>query len=452
MGFNSPEYSIAMRIFLKVIGGIYYFLLEIIIGLISLVEAPIFLIINYKIFKNKILYVFWIWSFGHTVLGLDYASRLYYPHRLSLIYIPHPSSNSYLPLCFKHNVDAFIYKSLIPFQESHVDVVRYRILRFFLLLISSIFQKFHVIEHFNIYKTLSLGGDNLLMCNEKDQIEKATDWTGYIRLLRENVGNTPHLPSGLVEKCKNAITIKHPKFFDKPFVTLLLREKGHESKYFSNAVRCAGPHENYIPAVKFFTQNGYNVVGAGETKHEYFKNIAGYYSFEEIGVPKKLLNIFLLMNCNLFIGQHSGPFTLPDSCGIMCLICDSMHYRIGTFHSRDIILFKHLRNRATGNRLSYVDVFKNHQDLAYGCHFKEKKIDIEPNSAEEILEAAKECCDIIHGQFKLSEEDKRLCDRFIHIYPKGMAIAYAENRTSMHMLRQLKSQLNKDESNEIVQG
>lgn len=419
------------------------FFVKIIIGLISCIEIPIFLITHPKIFKNEIIYVFWHWSFGHTILGLDYVSRLYYPHRISVIYIPHPGSNPYLPLCFQHNMDVFIYPSIVPFSRVF-DSPRYRIMRFMLSVITALTERIQLIEQFNIYKTLSLAKNELFLgYEESGKFEKAIDWTGYIRFLKDNIGKTPRLPDTLIAKCHQEIIRIHPEFFDKPFVTLLLRVKYPEGGFglFSTTVRCAGPQENYTEAVKFLTQNGYNVVGTGETNHAHFEHIPGYYSFKRVHIDPKLLNLFLLMNCKLFIGQHSGAFILPDSCGILCLLCDSLHYRIGTCRQEDILIFKHLRDRSTGKRLSYADVFKHHPDLAYGYHFKEKNIAIEPNSSEEILEAVKECYAIIHGQLELSDEDKRLCDAFRRLPSKDMVISYPGNRTSLHMLRRLKHQL-----------
>lgn len=425
----------------KLISALGRAVVEFLVALITLIEAPLFLLFNARMFRNDIMYVFWHWSFGHTVLGLDYASRLFFPHRISLLYIPHPGSNEYLPFIFAHNIDPFIYRSMIPFNR-FFDAPRYRILRFFVSVIAGCMKRIQVVDFMNVYKTVSLANDTSLIGNEETgAIEKTTDWTGYIRLLRDNIGHPPRLPDNLFAECQAAIIKKHPEFFDKPFVTLLLRRKGEGSKFLSTAIRCAGSHENYAPAVKFLTQNGYNVVGTGETKHKHFKHIPGYYSFEDAHVPEKLLNLFSLTQCKFFIGQHSGPFTLPNSCGILCLICDSMHYRIGTFHQRDIILFKHLRDRQTGKHLSYVDVFKDNQDLAFGCHFKEKHIDVEPNSPEEILEAVKESCAILGERREFTSEDERLCEAFQSLLPKTMAISYAGNRPPLFMLRQMRAQL-----------
>lgn len=425
----------------KFLIGIYYLLLGFIVGTVTLFEAPIFLVVNRKIFKNGIMYVLSGWSFGHSIAGLDYAARLYYPHRISLIFILHQDSNEYIPQCFKHNIDVFIYRGVMGLHKKVMDTSRYHILRFILLLLSGLTNKFQVIENSNIYKTLSLAGNKLMMGNEeKGMLERAVDWTGYVRLLRDGIGVKPCLSKILEDRCYNSIIKVYPRFFDKPFVTLLLREKGRKGD-LSTAFRCVGSQQNYCQAVEFLTANGFNVIGTGETDHSHFKKIKGYYSFDDIYIPRKLMNLFLLMNCRLFVGQQSGPHVLPNSCGIPCLICDAMPYRIGTFCKDDIILFKHLKERKTGKMLSIVDVFKNHQDLAYGYNFAKKDIEILSNTSEEILEAVKECHAIINGKFHLSDEDRKLCDQFQKLPAEGMTIRYQGNRIPFYVLHKLKNGL-----------
>ncbi len=414
---------------------------RVIVFTISLVEAPIFLLLNQRIFKNEIVYVFWHWSFGHTISGLDYASRLYYPHRVSLIYIPHPRSNRFLHLCFKHNMDAFIYKSLIPPQGGQIDMAKYDVLRFFVLLLSGISKRLQVIEQRTIYKTLSVAECEVFSGSDvTGRIERYDDWTGYLRLLREGIGRCPVLPREEVARCREAIVKSHPGFFDRPFVTLLLREKGKGGAP-SDTSRCCGPQENYVEAVRYLTRNGYNVVGTGETRHAHFEHIPGYVSLDHISVPGALLNLFLLTQCSLFIGQQSGPHVLPNSCGILCVICDAMPYRIGTFRSQDLLLFKHIRLRASGKVLSVVEVFTQYIELAYGLHLDGRDVEIEPNTSEEILEAIMEGLLIIQGQLKLSDEDRLLCDKFGKLPSKGMPLVHHGNRTPLAALRRMKPDL-----------
>ena len=80
-------------------------------AVITVVEVPIFLTKNRRIFKNKFVLVYSTWSFGRQISEWDIVSRLYYPHRISLIPIYLPRNNPYLADCFEHNVDVFKFKS-----------------------------------------------------------------------------------------------------------------------------------------------------------------------------------------------------------------------------------------------------------------------------------------------------------------------------------------------------
>lgn len=434
------------KIFLiKMYRRVVFNLIKVVIKLgvffVSLVEVPIFLLRNPHIFKNKIIYPFWQWSFGHEISALDFGARLYQPHRISLLYVHYPLVNKYLPECFSRTMDVFYYKSIIPAGKGRWDSAKYSTLRFVLLLISGIFSKFHVIEQINIYKTLSVAENRLMLgVEEKGRLIKDADWTGYIRLLRDKIGRMPEMPDSLVNRCKKAILKNFPHFFDKKFAIILLRKKGFGSE-FSNEFRSAGPHENYRDAVKFLTQHGYNVVGTGETQHKYFCDISGYYSLEDVDIDKDLLNLFLLMHCSFFIGQMSGAYILPSSCGILCLITDSMSYRLGTFGDQNIILFKHLRDKNLARILSIVEVFRQHKDLAFGYNFKKKNIEIEPDTPEEILEAVQECVGIIEGRFRTSDEDKKLIEKFRELPSPEMHLYYQRNRPPLFTLRKLKNEL-----------
>ena len=240
--------------------------------------------------------------------------------------------------------------------------------------------------------------------------------------------------------CRKAISARHPEFFDRPFITILLREKG-KGGTLDDSFRCSGPQENYLPAVREMVAAGYNVLGTGETVHGKFKDEPGYYSLRDVDVPGPVLNLFALMRCSLFVGQQSGPHILPNSCAIPCLICDAMPYRIGTFIAEDIILFKELRRKSDGKLLSYVDVFRDHPDLAYGYNFAAKGIEIEPNTPEDILAATREALALLRGENPVGPEEADLIERFRLLPEERMTLRYHRTRPPLFMLRRLKDQL-----------
>ncbi len=131
----------------------------------------------------------------------------------------------------------------------------------------------------------------------------------------------------------------------------------------------------------------------------------------------------------------------PNACGVPVLLTDGMPHRYGTFRREDVILFKRLRERATGRVLSLVEVFRDHPDLAQGFNFEANDVEIVDNTAEEILEAVQEAAALARGELVLSAEDERLVELFRTLPDGSMHMAYHENRPPLAELRRLAPEL-----------
>jgi putative glycosyltransferase (TIGR04372 family) len=412
-----------------------------IVFVLALVEVPLFLLRNRAIFRNDILYPFWHWSFGHSVSGIDYASRLYWPHRISLLYVPHPDSNPLLPHLFEHNVDMFTYRSVLGFRSVNIDAPRIAVLRFYTFIVAAVVPRLQVAERLSVYKTLSLVGNRTLEAGDPDAdtLVQALDYTGYVRLLHDGVGRDAALPPDFREQAPTAIEAAYPGFLSKPFVTLTFRSKGSGLE-LETSIRDAGPSENYVPAVQWLTENGFHVVLWGDDTGV-FEDILGVSTLDRAELPREVLNLFAFAEAALFVGQQSGAAVLANACGVPCLLTDAMPYRYGTFRSEDLLLFKRMRERVTGRVLSLVEVFRDHPDLAQGYHFEAKGVEIVPNSPGEILEAVQEAASLIRGELELSKDDERLADLFRRLPDASMHIAYHGNRPPLAELRRLRREL-----------
>ncbi len=313
-------------------------------------------------------------------------------------------------------------------------------MRFFLLMVAAFKRNVHCIDQAMFYKTLSVANNALQFGREETgKLENDDDYSGYFHLLDRHIGPSPMLRHDLIVRCREAIKKKYPHFFDKPFITLLLRQKGLQKEH-STAFRSSGPQENYQAAVQFATENGWHIVGTGETDHRIFGNIPGYFDFGKTGIPPQLMNVFLLTQCRLFVGQISGPYLLPSSCGIQCIITDAMPHRLGVFGRDHLVIHKRLQSRRENRTLSLVEIFREHKDLAFGYNFGKKGITILPNTPEEILEAVQEGISILEGQFTLSSEDDELIKKFRLLPSAGMHLLFQANRPSLAILHRLREQ------------
>ena len=407
----------------------------------ALVEVPVFLVRNRALLRNDVLYPFWHWSFGHTVSGIDYASRLYWPHRISLLYVPHPNANPLLPRLFEHNVDTFTYRSLLGFRSVNIDAPRVAVLRFWAFLLAAVVPRLQVVERLSVYRTISLAAGHRIEAGDPDtnELVEALDYTGYVRLLRDGVGRDATLPAELREQARAAIAATYPEFSSRPFATLTFRRKGGGLELHT-AIRDAGPAENYVPAVRWLTENGFHVVPWGDDSGA-FDELAGVYSLERADVPHDVLNLFVFAEAALFVGQQSGAPVLANACGVPSVLTDALPHRYGTFRRDDLVLFKRLRKGGSGRVLSLVEIYRDHPDLAQGYNFDAKGIEIVDNTAEEILEAVKEAAALTRGELELSEEDERLAELFRGLPAESMPIAYHGNRPPLFELRSLRTEL-----------
>jgi putative glycosyltransferase (TIGR04372 family) len=407
---------------------------------VSLVEVPLFLIRNRAIFRNRILFPFWHWSFGHAITGVDYASRLYWPHRISLLYLPHPNSNPLVPRLFEHNVDVFPMRSVLGFRSVRIDMPRFAVLRFFALVLAGLRLKHYVIERLQIYRTLAVTTETLLAGRpDVDRAEAVIDYTGYVRLLRDGVGQNAALPPDLAEACRLAIDDRFPDFFDRPFVALVLRRKG-QGLELHTALRDAGPPASYVPAVRWLVENGFHVVPWG-TETEAFRGLPGVYPLADLETEREALNLFAFTRCAFFVGQQSGAPVLANAAGVPCLIVDAFPYSVGTFRRGDVMLFKQFVDEETDRPLSVVEVFRDHADLAFGYNLAARGVRVEPNSPEQILDAVQEAAAVFGGLLEPSEDDERLIEAFRMLPAPSMHMAYHQNRPPLSVLRHARDEL-----------
>jgi putative glycosyltransferase (TIGR04372 family) len=411
-----------------------------IVAAVSLVEVPRFLLRNRGLFRNRLLLPFTQYSFGHTVSGIDYASRLYWPHRISLLYLPHPDVNPLVPRLFAHNVDVFTLESSLRFRSVNIDAPRYAMLRFFTLLTAAARLRHFVIDRVQVYSTLALAQETLLVGKpDEGRTEPTIDYTGYVRLLNDGVGRDARLPPELLGEARRGISARHPAFFERPFVALTLRSKGRGLELHT-ALRDAGPAENYAPAVRWLAENGYHVVPWGEAA-DAFRDIPGVYPLDDVDLDPRVLNLFVFTACAFFVGQQSGAPVLAGSAGVPCVIVDAFPYSHGTFRRGDVILFKGLRERDSGRELSLVETYRDHPDLALGYNLDQKRVNVVPNTPEEILDAVQEGAAAVEGRLAPTEEDELLAELFRRLPAPHMHLAYHRNRPTLSVLRRLKDEL-----------
>ena len=409
------------------------FLLKIIVYIEAIFLTP-FLIIRFnKIWHNKIIFPFYHHSFGHTILGVDCIARLFFPEKISLIIIPHKSTNKYLIKCFEESYDIYYFNYILIFRSFiNPSIIRNKIVKFYLNLIVNFKNDYEIINSFERY--YGVLSKTTIPCLAGDEnMDKPISYiniSGYGRLIENDIGLRPRLPKEYIDLCINKISNQYPNFFDKPFLTLLLRSKAHNSSDFSNGVRNT-IQENYIKSIEYAITKDYNIVSTGDTNKSLFKHIEGFFDFSELEIPQQLLNIFLITECKSFIGQQSGPFALASSSGKNCLLIDNWPFRLGSFRKGDICLNKNIL--INNEYIDIMNLFKNHQDLCLGYGYKRKHVKVIDNNEVEILQSFTE---FLNKENSL--EIVKLKNLF-DVIPQNMPVKYAPSRPPSFILQQLSS-------------
>ena len=135
----------------------------------TFVDALIFLKKNRAIFDNREILIAWHCSFGHPSLGIDWTARLYYPNRVSMIYIDHPRANPFLPQCYLHTYDLFRFEGSVAPLESFRDEIRYRAVRAAVLLVTAFDGKgrHNILSIFQAYRTMGMSDGEIKIMTVK---------------------------------------------------------------------------------------------------------------------------------------------------------------------------------------------------------------------------------------------------------------------------------------------
>lgn len=423
----------------RIIKEIFKFLRTTVRRGFGLFWAAIWLLRNRDVLKQKTIYLMWQQSFGHAILGLDMGARTWHPVRASLIYLVDANSirkNSLLPKCFE---ESFV-SHVIELHGTRGSIEnRYRGLQIVLRLVTRMRRDSQLCEHAPLLNRTDLylekSESTVRLFNHSTSQKEFYHDPGYFELLHSGKGVRPKLSKEILKQFHNHDMLQKAGFFERPFITLLLRNRGAKDNSYYNQIRCSGPQENYRDAVHHFVQSGFHVVGTGETDHDVFIDIEGYYSLDDVGLHPELTNLFALTECELFVGQHSGPFYLCSSCSIPVLLCDVMPYWQAAVRRDDLLVYKRVFVKG-GRYLNPLEVFANHADFAYGNTEAGESYEVQDSLPEEILAGAKEMVQRLRSD-QAQAEDIHVKE-YRSMLPVDMLVGKVGNCPPLELLRTMK--------------
>ena len=173
--------------------------------------------------------------------------------------------------------------------------------------------------------------------SNSEEFEEYNSLLGYYKLVNEDHGASPFVSNELCNVVKQKILEKFKNFSDEKLITIFLRNKGEQSRLWSEAIRNPKTLDSYLKFVKHLVDENYKIALLGDIKFGEEWNIDNVYDFTGFD---NLTSFYLMQHSYIFIGNHSGPMLIPSSMKTPVIIFDCMPYWQGIPNEKDMILFK----------------------------------------------------------------------------------------------------------------
>lgn len=174
--------------------------------------------------------------------------------------------------------------------------------------------------------------------------------------------------------------------------------------------------KSYAKLIHYFLDKNYHVFRIGKIsneklliKHSKLFDLPNYYEQNDI------FDLFLLLNCRLFIGCDSGPWTIPYLNNKFIL--KTNYTTIGILqkmkHNNFLFIFKRFKDKKNNKLLSIKEIFKRKlENVTNSSVFEKENIELIPNDEITIYEAGIELEKIEKNIIQVTNEEQNLQKRF----------------------------------------
>lgn len=385
-------------------------------------------------------------TFGHDLQCYDVTSRMFFPRKVLYILIPNQKENRFLAEAFHHNINLRRWNVDPIYAENAASILKF--LLYFREVKKPVWPSTYVIDPRCLMKQLCVDeGVRVFDPSFRDEeglaFLRRMPVSGLRFLINNEVGQRPRLPSKLRNLCRDAILSVYPEFYDRKLAVVVLRQKGINGPGLNGQLRRAGPHENYFEAIQSLVSKGYWVVGTGDTRDEWFSHIKGYLdlSCTATVLDPDLLNIFLLTECNLLIGQASGPHPLVTSSGGDVALVEVMPYVNLPLGSKDVVLFKNVFYG--GKETNVARVFQTDPASAFASLDLIPGYEVEHNSSDQITDAVNDIIARTEGTYQTDKDSEinELAELLRKVAPESSQNRYYDCRPTKGQLLSMKRDL-----------
>ena len=200
---------------------------------------------------------------------------------------------------------------------------------------------------------------------------------------------------------------------DAWFVCLQAREGG-----FSPIDEVLHQHRNsdvlkLAPAIEFITSHGGWCVRMGDPSTKPLPRLPQVIDYAHHSAQSEWMDIFLCASCRFFLGNSSGLSIVSSIFGVPGALVNMIPMSCLGYAPRDVSIPKLLHRKDESDYLSFGEIFKSPvANYRLARLYQDASIEIEENSAEDILALTREMFDRVEGQTAYNEGDRALQQRF----------------------------------------
>jgi len=223
---------------------------------------------------------------------------------------------------------------------------------------------------------------------------------------------------------------------DAWFICVQAREGG-----FSPVDEILHQHRNsdilrLVPAMEFIASRGGWCVRMGDPTTIPLPPLPKTIDYAHHPAKSEWLDVFLCASCRFFFGNSSGLSIVSSIFGVPCALANMIPLSNLGYSPQDVSIPKLLRRKGESRHLSFGEIFRSPlADYRLAKLYQDAGIEVEENSAEDILALAREMCDRVEGRMVYDDTDTALQRRFHALLRPGHYGYGAASRVGAAFLR-----------------
>jgi len=163
----------------------------------------------------------------------------------------------------------------------------------------------------------------------------------------------------------------------------------------------------FLPAMREIVARGGYCIRMGHPGMKPLDPMEGLIDYAHLPARSEEMDVFLAASCRFFLGDTSGLFLVSTVFGVPCVLANMIPITSRGFSPKDLSIFKLLKDRQTGRRLSFQEMFDSPTArLRTSRAYLDCGVEPVNNSSEEITELVQEMFARLDGSFVETPDDR----------------------------------------------